>query len=76
MKYFIKQGIIIPIFFFVPLIIAGILVPNYNAVKQQASEITISNIESAINIINTGALLTGLSCFLLAFGIILKFKKF
>ena len=76
MKYFIKQGIIIPIFFFIPVIIAGILVPNYDAVKQQASEITISNIESAINIINTGALLTGLSCFLLAFGIILKFKKF
>lgn len=76
MKYLIKQGVFIPILFFIPVIFAGILVPNYSAVKQQASEITISKIEPAIIIINSGAILTGLSCFLLSFGIILKLKKF
>ncbi|MGY0393115.1 DUF998 domain-containing protein [Bizionia sp. KMM 8389] len=76
MKYLIKQAVIIPILFFVPVFIAGFLTENYNLIEQHASEITLTNSDTAKSVINSGAILTGLSCILLAIGIIINFKKF
>lgn len=75
MKYLIKQAIIIPIFYFIPVLVAGLLVENYDLVKQHASEITISNFYYAKLIINIGFILTGLSIILFALGIIGNLKK-
>jgi hypothetical membrane protein len=76
MKNLIKQAIIIPILFFIPVFISGSLVDGYNLISQHASEITITDFGTAIRILNIGAILTGLSCIVLAIGIIFNFKKF
>ena len=76
MKYLIRQATFIPLLFFIPVFIAGFLVPDYNLIKQHASEITITEFETAKMVINSGAILTGLSCILLAIGLILNFKKY
>tara|TARA_B110000093_G_scaffold131370_1_gene140465 strand:+ start:123 stop:695 length:573 start_codon:yes stop_codon:yes gene_type:complete len=75
MKYLIKQAILLPLIFFIPVFVAGFLVPNYSLISQHASEITITEFESAKMVINTGAILTGLSCIILAIGIVLNLKK-
>ena len=75
MKYLIKQAILLPLIFFIPVFVAGFLVPNYNLISQHASEITITEFESAKMVINIGAILTGLSCMILAIGIVLNLKK-
>ncbi len=76
MKYLIKQAITIPILFFVPVFIAGFLTDGYNLIAQHASEITLTDFDVAKTVINSGAILTGLSCLVLAIGIILNFKKY
>ena len=76
MKYLLKQGILIPFLFFIPVTIAGLMVPDYNWIRQQASEITLSHSKYAILILDSGALLSGLSCILLGLGIIWNFRKF
>jgi len=76
MKYLIKQATIIPVLFFVPVFIAGALVDGYDPIKQQGSEITITDFYTAKAILNTGAMLSGLSCILLGLGILLNFKKY
>jgi hypothetical protein len=75
MKFLIKQATFLPLIFFIPVFVAGFLVPNYNLITQHASEITITEFEIAKLVINTGALLTGLSCIILAIGIVLNFKR-
>ena len=75
MRYLIKQAILLPLIFFIPVFVAGFLVPNYSLISQHASEITITDFEFAKMIINTGAILTGLSCIILAIGIVLNLKK-
>lgn len=75
MKYLIKQATLLPLIFFVPVFVAGFLVPNYNLISQHASEITITEFKSARIVINTGAILTGLSCIILSVGILINFKK-
>jgi hypothetical membrane protein len=76
MKLLIKQATLLPLMFFIPVIIAGFLVPNYSILSQHASEITITEFETAKMVINTGAIVTGLSCIILAFGIVLNLKKY
>ncbi len=76
MKILIKQATIIPLLFFVPVFISGALVEGYDLIKQHASEITITDFETAKAILNSGAILTGLSCIILALGIAINFKKF
>lgn len=76
MKNLIKQATLIPILFFVPVFISGGLVEGYDLIKQHASEITITDFETAKTILNSGAILTGLSCILLALGIVINFRKF
>ncbi|QRM89970.1 DUF998 domain-containing protein [Lacinutrix sp. WUR7] len=76
MRYLIKQATLIPILFFVPVFIAGFLIEDYNLITQHASEITITDFTTAKAIINSGAILTGLSCILLANGIVINFKRF
>lgn len=76
MKYLIKQAIIIPLLFFIPLFISATFVDGYSHIKQHGSEITITDFDTAKTIINTGAILTGLSCIVLGIGILLNFKKY
>ena len=76
MKYLIKQAVIIPILFFIPVFIAGFLTDGYNLIEQHASEITLTDFDTAKTVISSGAILTGLSCIILAIGIFLNFKKF
>ena len=45
-------------------------------IKQQASEITLTDFETAKAILLSGAILTGFSCILFAIGIMLNFKKY
>jgi len=75
-KYMIKQAIIIPILFFVPVFIWGFLINNYYLIEHHASEITLTDFDIAKTLINSGAILTGLSCVVMAIVIILNFKKF
>lgn len=76
MKYLLKQATFLPILFFIPVFVAGFLVPDYNLIRQHASEITITEFENAKLIINSGAILTGLSCILFAIGIMVNYKKY
>jgi hypothetical membrane protein len=76
MKYLLKQAILVPALFFIPMIVAGLLVPGYDVIKQHASEITLTQYKNAILIFNSGQLLSGLSCILMAVGIIFNFKRF
>jgi hypothetical protein len=76
MNYLIKQAKFIPLLFFVPITIAGFLVPGYDMIKQQGSEITLTTYKNAILILESGALLSGLSGILLALGMMLKYKRF
>lgn len=76
MKYLLKQAILVPAIFIIPALIAGLLVPDYDMIKQHISEITLTPYKNAIHVFSSGQLLSGLSCILLALGIILNFKKF
>ena len=76
MNYLIKQAVVIPILFFVPVFVGGLLTENYSLIQQHASEITLTESYNAIVVINCGAILTGLSCIVLGLGIVLKFNKF
>lgn len=76
MKILIKQSILLPLYFFIPVILAGLMVPDYSIIKQHGSEITLTNFEQAKLILNSGAIVTGLSCLVLAFGIVIIFKKY
>ena len=76
MKYLIKQATILPLLFFIPVFVAGFLTDGYSMISQHASEITLTDFGLAKTVINGGALLTGASCIILAFGIALNFKKF
>ncbi len=76
MKYLIKQATLLPLFFFVPLFIAASMVDGYSHIKQHGSEITITSFHAAKAFLNSGAILTGISCLLLALGVLLIFKKY
>ena len=75
MKLFIKQAILSPLYFFVPILVAGIRTTEYSAISQHASEITLTSNSTAITIFNTGEILTGLSCILLSVGLIIMNKR-
>jgi hypothetical membrane protein len=75
MNLLIKQALLLPLYFFVPVLIAGILTADYSAISQHASEITLTDNLTAITVLNTGAILTGLSCILLSIGLIRVSKK-
>lgn len=60
MRLLIKQAVVIPLLFFIPVFIAGGLVDGYDLIKQHASEITLTDFETAKIILSTGAILTGL----------------
>ena len=75
MRLLIKQAIILPLLFFIPVILAGLLSENYDSIKQQASEITITEFRTAKIIVNSGAILTGLSCILFSLGLFALSKR-
>ena len=76
LKLLIKQAILLPLIFFIPTTIAGCLVEGYSFIGQHGSEITITNNHLAKIFVNTGAILSGISCILLAIGISMVHKKF
>ena len=76
MKYLIRQAILLPFIFFIPTTIAGFLTENYSFIRQHGSEITITDFEMAKLFLNGGAIATGISCIVLAMGILLNFKKY
>ncbi|MFT6717672.1 MAG: putative membrane protein, partial [Sphingobacteriales bacterium] len=75
MNLLIKQALLLPLYFFVPVLIAGILTADYSAISQHASEISLTDNVTAITVLNTGAISTGLSCVLLSIGLIRVSKK-
>ena len=75
MNLLIKQALLLPLYFFVPVLIAGTLVQDYSAIGQHASEITLTDNSTAILIVNAGAILSGLSCILMAVGLFFVQKK-
>ncbi|MFT5336700.1 MAG: putative membrane protein [Luteibaculaceae bacterium] len=75
MNLLIKQALLLPLYFFVPVLIAGILTADYSAISQHASEISLTDNLTAITVLNTGAISTGLSCVLLSIGLIRVSKK-
>lgn len=76
MKYLIKQAKILPLLFFVPLYISASMVDGYSHIKQHGSEITISGFDTAKMLLNSGAILSGISCVILALGILINFRKY
>lgn len=75
-KNLIRQALLAPFLFFIPVFIAGWLTEDYSLISQHASEITLTDFETAKLILNSGAVLTGFSCILLAFGILLHFRNY
>ena len=75
MNLLIKQAILSPLYFFVPVLTAGVLTDDYSAISQHASEITLTDNSTAKTILNTGAILTGVSCVLLSIGLLLMNKR-
>ena len=75
MRILIKQTLILPLLFFIPVFLSGYLVDGYNPISQHASEITLTKFETAKTILNIGAILTGLSCILFSFGTLLLSHK-
>lgn len=75
MKLLIKQALLLPLLFFVPITAAGLLVDDYNWIGQHASEITLTDFSIAKTILNSGAILTGLSCVAFSLGIVISFKN-
>ena len=75
MRNLIKQAVLIPLLFFVPVFVSGILIDGYNFIQQHASEITLTDNSLAKTILNSGAVFTGLSCVIMALGIVLNLKK-
>lgn len=76
MHYLIKQAVFLPLLFFSALYISASMVDGYSHIAQHGSEITITEFETAKTILNTGAILTGVSCILLALGVVLQFRKY
>lgn len=76
MKYLIRQATIIPILFFIPTLISGFLIDDYDQIKQHGSEITLTDFKTAKTIVSSGAILSGLSCILMGIGIVLNFKRY
>ncbi|MCH2230030.1 MAG: DUF998 domain-containing protein [Crocinitomicaceae bacterium] len=75
MKLLIKQALLVPIYFFAPVLTAGILTGDYSAISQHASEITLTDNSTAIMILNSGAILSGSSCVLLSIGLMKLWKR-
>lgn len=70
----IKQGIFLPVIYFGVLIIAGFFADDYTHWGQHASELGINASRSAVVIFQFGIILTSISLFLLAFGLLLNFR--
>lgn len=74
MNLLLRQAILLPLYFFVPVLIAGALTTNYSFISQHASEITLTDNATAIALLKTGAILSGLSCIFLSIGMIRIWK--
>lgn len=74
-QFLIKQAIFLPIIYFGSIIIAGLFANDYNHWGQHASELGINSSKSAVILFQIGIVLTSISLFLLAFGLLLNFKS-
>ncbi len=69
MNVLLKQAILLPLYFFVPVVVTGLLTYDHSAISQHASEITLTDNSTAKAILNPGAILMGLSCIVLSTGL-------
>jgi hypothetical membrane protein len=72
MNLLLKQAVLSPAYFFIPVLVAGVLTDDYNAISQHASEITLTDDSTAKAIVNTGAIVTGLSCVFMSIALFLN----
>ena len=75
MQLLLRQGYALPFLFFVPVLIAGFLLPDYSAIAEHGSVMTLSHNAWARNLVKFGALSSGISCVLLALGLVLNIGK-
>jgi len=71
----IKQAIFLPIIYFGSIIISGFFANEYSHLGQHASELGINSSKSAVILFQAGIVLTSISLFLLALGLLLNFKN-
>jgi len=71
----IKQAVFLPIIYFGAIIIAGFFANDYTHLGQQASELGVNSSKSAVILFKIGVLLTSISLFALAIGLLLNFKN-
>ena len=71
----IKQAIFLPIIYFGSIIISGFFANEYSHLGQHASELGINSSKSAVTLFQIGIILTSISLFLLALGLLINFKN-
>ncbi len=74
-RMFIRQAAFLPLIYFVPILIAGFFAHDYSHWGQHASELGINGNRSAVIFFQAGILLTSLSMFVMATGLILNFGR-
>ncbi|MDX9777158.1 MAG: DUF998 domain-containing protein [bacterium] len=74
-RILIKQGIFLPLIYFVAVIIAGFFARDYSHWGQHASELALNAVPAAATIFNIGAAITGISLILLGLGFVLNYQR-
>lgn len=76
MKYLlVKQAVFLPVIYFGFLIFAGFYANDYSHIGQHASELGINSGKNAVILFKISILLTAISLFTLAIGLLLNFKN-
>ena len=74
-KFYFKQAIYLPLLYFGAVFLGGLFAIDYSHLSKHASELGINSNGAAVWIFNTGAILTGMSILLFAFGLKINFKN-
>ena len=75
MNVLFKQAWLLPFYFFIPVTIAGFLVDDYSSIAEHGSALSLSDNATARTLLSTGAISAGVSCILLALGVVLKTRE-
>jgi hypothetical protein len=74
-RILIRQGIFLPLIYFMAVILAGFFAEDYHHWGRHASELALNANPAAVVIFNAGAALTGLSLILMGLGLIINYKR-
>lgn len=74
-RFLLTQAIFLPVIYFGMIILSGLFAVNYSHWGQHASELGINPNRTAVVLFQAGIVLTSLSLFGLALGLLLNFKK-